>query len=170
MSDTPRTEAEVKFGLSDPLAGVVTVCADFACRLERELNAAQATIRQQQLLDEEVMRLRERVKRFECIVDGFRREQNDIEQTCGKALGYPRFCNDQKNFPGSTEADGVIIGDHVAASIAAELANKYAEAMERVKRLEEAGDAMCETYEEIGMDSFDRERIDAWKQAKQAKP
>lgn len=65
MSDTPRTEAEVKFGLSDPLAGVVTVCADFACRLERELNAAQATIRQQQLLDEEIMRLRERVKRLE---------------------------------------------------------------------------------------------------------
>lgn len=65
MSDTPRTEAEVKFGLSDPLAGVVTVCADFACRLERELNAAHATIRQQQLLDEEIMRLRERVKRLE---------------------------------------------------------------------------------------------------------
>lgn len=65
MSDTPRTEAEVKFGLSYPLAGVVTVCADFACRLERELNAAQAAIRQQQLLDEEIMRLRERVKRLE---------------------------------------------------------------------------------------------------------
>lgn len=65
MSDTPRTEAEVKFGLPDPLDGVVTVSADFACRLERELNAAQATIRQQQLLDEEIMRLRERIKRLE---------------------------------------------------------------------------------------------------------
>ena len=99
MSDTPRTEAEVKFGLPDPLDGVVTVSADFACRLERELNAAQATIRQQQLLDEEIMRLRE-----------------------------------------------------------------------RVKRLEETGDAMCETYEEIGMDSFDRERIDAWRKAKEENP
>jgi hypothetical protein len=34
-------------------------------RLERELNAANAIIRQQQLLDEENLRLKERIKRLE---------------------------------------------------------------------------------------------------------
>ena len=116
MSDTPRTDSYV--------AALIAQGADadslehFARDLERELNAANA--------------------RISHITDGFRREQNDIEQTCGKAIGYPRFCDDPKAFPGSTDADGVCIGDHVAASISAELANKYAEAMERIKRLEEA--------------------------------
>ena len=35
------------------------------CDLERELNAANAIIRQQQLLDEENFRLQERIKRLE---------------------------------------------------------------------------------------------------------
>lgn len=115
MNDTPSTDLLLIVHDIDPKPGTII---EHARQLERELNAANARIAR--------------------ITDGFRREQNDIEQTCGKALGYPRFCDDQKNFPGSTEADGVIIGDHVAESIAAELANKYAAAMERVKRLEEA--------------------------------
>ena len=44
MSDTPRTEAEVNRP-HGPLDGVVTVDADFACMLERELNAAQQRIK-----------------------------------------------------------------------------------------------------------------------------
>ena len=39
-----------------------------------------------------------------------------------------------------------------------------------IKRLEEAGDAMVETYEEIGMDVYDTERTSAWRAAKEAKP
>lgn len=52
--------------------------------------------------------------------------QHDIQQTLGRALGYPWFKNDQKNFPGSTEADGVCVGDHVAESLADEAADKIA--------------------------------------------
>ena len=58
-------------------------------------------------------------------------EFHDIEQTLGKALGYPRYKDDQKNFPGATDADGVCVGDHVAASLATEAA-------ERIRVLEEA--------------------------------
>lgn len=50
------------------------------------------------------------------------REDDEICQTLGKALGYPWFKDDQKNFPGATEANGVCVGDHVAASLAAEAA------------------------------------------------
>jgi hypothetical protein len=53
-------------------------------------------------------------------------EQNDeIGQIAGKALGYPWFKDDQRNFPGATEENGVCVGEHVAESITLELANKY---------------------------------------------
>jgi len=44
VSDTPRTEAEVNRP-HGPLDGIVTVDADFACMLERELNAANERIK-----------------------------------------------------------------------------------------------------------------------------
>ena len=44
MSNTPRTEAEVNRP-HGPLDRIVTVDADFACQLERELNAANERIR-----------------------------------------------------------------------------------------------------------------------------
>ena len=62
MSDTPRTDAEAFW----PHDSKEKVCdAVFARQLEGELNAANAIIRQQQLLDEENLRLQERIKRLE---------------------------------------------------------------------------------------------------------
>jgi hypothetical protein len=62
MQDTPRTDAEAFL----PHDSKYRVCdADFARQLERELNAANAIIRQQQLLDEENLRLQERIKRLD---------------------------------------------------------------------------------------------------------
>ena len=71
MSDTPRTD------------GVIHNIAElgvFARQLERELNATQAAIRQQQLLDEEILRLRERVKRLE--------EEGREVRECAAQLGW----------------------------------------------------------------------------------
>src|ERR1700690_2134406 len=48
-------------------------------------------------------------------------------QSLGKALGYPWFKDDQKNFPGADDEAGVCIGDHVAESIADEAAKCIAE-------------------------------------------
>jgi len=66
MSDTPRTDAHNwKDGdYDDPLHAFY----DFACTLERELHAANAIIRQQQLLDEENLRLQERIKELEAML------------------------------------------------------------------------------------------------------
>jgi len=62
MSDTPRTDDEAFW----PHDSQYKVCdAVFARQLEGELNAANTIIRQQQLLDEENLRLQERIKRLE---------------------------------------------------------------------------------------------------------
>lgn len=58
----------------------------------------------------------------ESVVSLVARYDDEICQTLGAALGYPLYCDDQKNFPGATEADGVFVGEHVAAKIAAETA------------------------------------------------
>jgi hypothetical protein len=56
VSDTP---------ISDSTAHNVADLGMLCRRLERELNAANSIIRQQQLLDEENLRLKERIKRLE---------------------------------------------------------------------------------------------------------
>lgn len=127
--------------------------------LERELTAAQA----------DSDKWRDEYNRMRRLIA---KQNEDISQTCGKALGYPWFKDDQKNFPGSTEEHGVCVGEHVAETIAAELADAFtaaqAEALklqeenarlqERVKRLKEAGDAM----------SFNNNpwAVQAWEKAK----
>jgi len=56
MSDTP---------ISDSTAHNIAELGMLCRRLERELTAANTIIRQQQLLDEENLRLKERIKRLE---------------------------------------------------------------------------------------------------------
>jgi hypothetical protein len=51
-------------------------------------------------------------------------ENNDICQTLGAALNYPRYADDPAIFSGATDADGVCTGEHVAASLAAEAARE----------------------------------------------
>ena len=53
----------------------------------------------------------------------YQEEESKIEQILGKALGYPWYKDDPKNFPNATEADGVCIAPHTAASLAMEAAH-----------------------------------------------
>jgi hypothetical protein len=68
-------------------------------------------------------------------IRGYQHHLNECEQIAGKALGYPWYKDDQKNFPGATEADGVCVGEHVGDSIVEELARAY----ERLKLEKENG-------------------------------
>jgi hypothetical protein len=61
MSDTP---------ISDSTPHNVADLGMLCRRLEREFNAANTIIRQQQLLDEENLRLQERIKRLEDALNG----------------------------------------------------------------------------------------------------
>lgn len=71
------------------------------------------------LAQEEIARLRTELT--QC-----KRELENCGQAAGKALGYPWFKDDQKNFPGATEDNGVCIGEHTSATIVEELADNFA--------------------------------------------
>ena len=65
MTDTPRTDAAMH-DEHDPYIAVASECA----KLERELNGSNKIIRQQQLLDEENLMLKNRIKRLEEMYEG----------------------------------------------------------------------------------------------------
>jgi len=66
MIDTPRTDMVL---VAWDLTPEPKVLIEHARELERELNAANSIIRQQQLLDEENLGLRQRIKRLEIHID-----------------------------------------------------------------------------------------------------
>lgn len=85
MNSTPRTDQQINgkpCTRFDILAGDclrnAAVPSEFARTLERELNAANAIIKQQQLLDEENLRLQERIKRLEEAGDELLRDNEDM--------------------------------------------------------------------------------------------
>jgi len=99
MSDTPRTDAEAFW----PHDSKYKVCdADFARNLERELNEANAIIRQQQLLDEENLRLQERIKRLEEAGDALCENSNPSRWDSSEAAA--RKLTDQSNWNKTKEA------------------------------------------------------------------
>jgi hypothetical protein len=61
---------------------------------------------------------------IERLRDACTKMNTEVCQRLGKALGYPWFKDDQKNFPGATEESGVCTGEHVAEIIAAEAADE----------------------------------------------
>lgn len=65
-------------------------------------------------------------------IQAMKQELYEIEQILGKALGYPRYCDDQENFPDATEADGVCTGDHTAVTLAMEAAARIEELKEQL--------------------------------------
>lgn len=117
MSDTPITDGcEVRFATLFNPEDAMWVSSKKARELERELNTANGELSRLKL--------------------AYAKSHEEICQVVGKALGYPWFKDDQKNFPGATEECGVCVGEHVAETIVAELASKYTEANERIKKLE----------------------------------
>mgnify|MGYP001582435770 CR=1 FL=1 len=63
------------------------------------------------------------------------RSSHEVEQILGKALHYPWYKDDQKNFLGATERDGVCTADHTIETLAEEAAQKIAALEEAVAAL-----------------------------------
>ena len=72
------------------------------------------------------------LKDYGDIIDKLRKESEEIEQILGKALGYPWFKDDPKNFPNATETDGVCVGVETVWSLAMIAADKIKELQSKV--------------------------------------
>lgn len=138
-----RTQNLLSFSLiNDSHQVLEQVCAEIGGRCEK----AEA----------ECARLRE----------GAIHQERETQQILGKALGYPRYCDDPQNFPTTTEADGVCVGEHTAMSLVDEAAKKIAELKERVSDYRRYSDEVAKElapirqYRETGEPAqSDREEI-----------
>lgn len=92
--------------------------------IDQILAERDAAIKGECAADQEVQRLqaeREKDKaEIERIKRGYSKELWDAEQVLGKALGYPFYKDDPKNFPDCTEANGVCTGEHTTVTLAME--------------------------------------------------
>lgn len=146
MSDTPRTDA--------------------ALALDQKNYTGNNTVNEARTLERELAEAKERIKRLEDSVSEsirIRKEMSkrdgEVSQVCGKALGYPWFKDDQKSFPGADESWGVCVGEHVASTIACELAGKYTEALRRIVKLENAVSAASAEFFKDGDDESAASRM-----------
>ena len=108
------------------------------CRVEFGANLLAVSPSVSEMVRAEIGNLEKLKSAYGMRQNEHQKHDDAICQTLGKALGYPRYCDDQKNFPGATEADGVCVGDHVAESLAEEAAR-------RIKELTEGGGRMTDT-------------------------
>lgn len=76
--------------------------------------------------DSDTARLFEEIARLHLALS---RQNDRVCQILGAALGYPRFCDDQENFPGATPENGVCVGEHTAETLAGEMADAYLRAV-----------------------------------------
>jgi len=66
----------------------------------------------------------EAIRVLERQLSAYKKECQEVENALGDVLGYPWYMNDQKNFPGATEAWGVCVGDHTPGTLAQEAAGR----------------------------------------------
>ena len=118
----------------------------FKCNTELFIGLTMHQWRGDSCLEHENTTLRGRVQELEkdCkqLQGVAQKSDEEICQTLGKALGYPWFKDDLKNFPECTEADGVCVGDHCGATLALEMRDRMSELEAKVKRLTETGDEL----------------------------
>lgn len=58
------------------------------------------------------------IERLRKEIDGYAKECREVENALGAALGFPRYCDDKKNFPDATEKDGYCAGEHLPGTLA----------------------------------------------------
>lgn len=81
-------------------------------------------------------KLLDRVQELEAQRIAWIKECHEVEQTLGKALGYPFYC-DLDSFPDATDADGVCVGEHIPATLAMEAAARILKLEEKINTFRE---------------------------------
>lgn len=86
---------------------------------------------------DDIKELKARVK---FVTDAAATINREVCQVLGKVLGFPWFKDDQKNFPGATEADGICEGDMVAEAMADLAAQTITDLKEKLRIAEAAAE------------------------------
>lgn len=102
----------------DPQGGEWFSCSSLYSYMATERDFLQSDFCRIRQLGQQVERLRAERDHYRAACE---HTENEIQQILGKALGFPRYCDDPTNFPTATEADGVCVGEHTAATLASEL-------------------------------------------------
>jgi hypothetical protein len=132
MSDAKKyyVDREGHVGRNIPRATFLVHEDDYAAALKRAEEAEElreTTHAQTGLIIDQGTHIAELEAKVKELKNSIANESFDIEQSLGKALGYPWYKDDPKNFPDATEESGVCVGEHVPASIAAEAARRITE-------------------------------------------
>lgn len=64
------------------------------------------------------------LKEMQDKIVGITLEMNEIEQTLGSALDYPRYVDDPANFPRATAKDGVCVGELTPIDLSSQAAKR----------------------------------------------
>ena len=192
MSNTPRTDAaelEANIGVTHFDHKDLSAAYHFARQLERELNAANTIIRQQQLLDEQNLRLQERIKRLEewkesAMAVEREWDANAIATLLGAKLGESQRKVIQREVPLLLErikrleksSQQLKSLNNKICEINLKVSQERHDSNVRIKRLEEAGDAMLNAWlmPEDSMEYCDWVALSAdakamWRKAKEVK-
>lgn len=88
-------------------------------------------------------KVNEKAKEIERLKNIGARFSHEVEQTLAQAIGgFPWYKDDQKNFPGATEADGVCIGELVTEDIVDHAAKLIREHNASIRPIENAVEAL----------------------------
>ena len=93
-------------------------------RLDERLGKRRERVEQEELFAPHMEEDNDRQTKDKKAIIALIKESQEIEQILGKALGYPWYKDDPKNFPTATEADGVCVAPNTAASLAMHAADK----------------------------------------------
>ncbi len=74
--------------------------------------------------------------RYTKVANGYSTTQHEISQALGRALGYPRYADDQENFPGADDSDGVCVGELLAEDLASLAAREIESLKDRCRSAE----------------------------------
>ena len=100
------------------------------CGMNKQRDSDQSVV---DGLDAKITEQAAEIKKLEdigCKTDG------EIEQILAQAIGgFPWYKDDQKNFPNSTEKDGVCVGDHTPVTLAMTAAKVIVKQEAEIKRL-----------------------------------
>ena len=73
-------------------------------------------------------------RKTKALHESWQSAEEECVQILAQMLDFPWFIDDQENFPGATEKDGVCVGPYISIDLAEMLAQRYAQALRVIEQ------------------------------------